>query len=331
VYVPIDTTPPFIVPDVSGILGIDDWYLSDVTVTWTVTDDESDIISTTGCEDTVLNTDTTGTTITCSAVSDGGASNESVTIKRDTTAPTVTGTALPTPNANGWNNGDVTVSFSGNDATSGLYSCTEDVVVLGSEGAGQLVSATCTDIAGNESDPVTVSDINIDKTDPIVTVTGVEDGVTYVLGNVPIAGCETTDALSGVETEASLTLTGGNGDGTGSFTATCSGAADLAGNNNSASVVYTVITPQEATTSIIDEVAELLGLDVVNVGQATSMTRILERVIAQLDREHPNVSIRVLEAFINEVNAFISAGILSPEHGQSLIDTAQEIIDAISA
>jgi alpha-tubulin suppressor-like RCC1 family protein len=331
VYVPIDTTPPVIVPDVSGELGNNDWYVSDVTVTWTFTDDESDIISTTGCEETVVDTDTTGTTITCSAVSDGGASSESVTIKRDATAPTVTGTASPAPNANGWNNADVTVSFTGSDTTSGVDSCTPSSVVLDIEGTGQSASATCTDFAGNESDPVTVSGIKIDKTAPIVTVTGVEDGVTYVLGNVPIAGCETTDALSGVETEASLTLTGGDGDGTGSFTATCSGAADFAGNNNSASVAYTVITPQEATTSIIDEVAELLGLDVVNVGQATSMTRILERVIAQLDRENPSVSVRMLEAFIFKVNAFITAGILSPEQGQPLIDAAQGIIDAISA
>jgi hypothetical protein len=331
VYVPIDTTPPIIAPDVNGELGNDDWYLSNVTLTWTVTDDESGNISTTGCDDAVVDTDTTGTTITCSAVSDGGASSESVTIMRDTTSPTVTGTALPTPNANGWNNTDVTVSFTGIDTTSGLDSCTPNPVVLNSEGTGQSASATCTDLAGNESDSVTVSGIDIDKTAPIVTVTGVENGVTYVLGNVPVAGCETTDALSGVETKASLTLTGGDGDGTGNFTATCSGAADFAGNNNSASVAYTVITPQEATTSIIDEVAELLGLDVVNVGQATSITRILERVIAQLDRENPSVSVRVLGAFINEVNAFINAGILSPEQGQPLIDAAQEIIDAISA
>jgi len=294
-----------------------------------MTDDESGISSTTGCEDAVVDTDTTGTTITCSALSDGGFSSESVTIKRDATAPTATATASPVPNVHGWNNTDVTVDFSGSDATSGIYSCSPSVV-LSSEGTGQSASGTCTDIAGNNSAPATVSGINIDKTAPTVSITGVADGETYVLGNIPIAGCETTDALSGVETEASLTVTGGNDDGTGSFTATCSGAADFAGNNNSASVAYTVITPQEASASIIEEIDELLDLGVVNNGQATAMTRILVRVIAQLDRERPSAAIRLLEAFISEINAFMTAGILTPEQGQSLIDGAQEIIDAIS-
>jgi alpha-tubulin suppressor-like RCC1 family protein len=329
VHVFIDTTPPNIVPNVSGTLGNDDWYLSDVTVTWTVTDDESGISSTTGCEDTVVDTDTTGTTITCSALSDGGFSSESVTIKRDATVPAVTATALPLPNANGWNNTDVTVVFSGIDATSGVDSCSPSVV-LNSEGIEQSASGTCTDEAGNESASVTASGINIDKTAPIVTVTGVVDGETYVLGNVPIAGCETTDALSGVQTPASLTVTGGNGDGTGSFTATCSGATDYAGNDNAVSIAYTVITPQAATASIIEEVDELLALEVVNEGQTTAMTRILEQVINQLDRERPSAAVRLLEAFIREVNSFMTAGILSPEQGQSLIDAAQEIIGAIS-
>jgi len=52
------------------------------------------------------------------------------------------------------------------------------------------------------------------------------------------AGCRTTDALAGVATQATLSVTGGNPDGSGSFTATCSGATNKAA--NSASVTYTV-------------------------------------------------------------------------------------------
>jgi hypothetical protein len=43
-----------------------------------------------------------------------------------------------------------------------------------------------------------------------------------------------------VATQATLSISGGNADGTGSFTATCSGASDKAGNTGSASVSYTV-------------------------------------------------------------------------------------------
>jgi len=70
-----------------------------------------------------------------------------------------------------------------------------------------------------------------------VNVTGVTDGATYILGSVPAAGCNTTDALSGVKTNATLITSGGP---LGSITATCGGAEDNAGNLNSASVTYTV-------------------------------------------------------------------------------------------
>ncbi len=36
-----DTTPPEITPAVSGTLGTNDWYTSDVTVSWTGSDPES--------------------------------------------------------------------------------------------------------------------------------------------------------------------------------------------------------------------------------------------------------------------------------------------------
>jgi hypothetical protein len=80
-----------------------------------------------------------------------------------------------------------------------------------------------------------------DTSPPVVIVTGVTDGATYVLGSVPTAGCDTQDAISGVATPATLQVTGGNANGTGTFTATCSGAKDNAGHVASpVSVTYTV-------------------------------------------------------------------------------------------
>jgi hypothetical protein len=84
-----DTTPPVITPNVSGTLGNNDWYVSDVTVSWTVTDDESTITSQSGCDDVTVDYDTAGVTFTCEATSAGGTASESVTIKRDATDPTV--------------------------------------------------------------------------------------------------------------------------------------------------------------------------------------------------------------------------------------------------
>jgi parallel beta-helix repeat protein len=166
---PTDETPPEITPSVSGTLGDNDWYVGDVTVSWNVTDPESDVTEISGCDTTVIDADTDGTDLTCTASSAGGTSSESVTIKRDATAPTASASASPGPNANGWNNSDVTVSFDGSDALSGIDACAPPVVLSG-EGAEQSTFGTCTDLAGNISAPATASDINIDRTPPTLTI-----------------------------------------------------------------------------------------------------------------------------------------------------------------
>jgi hypothetical protein len=233
---PVDSTPPVVTPVVTGTLGDNDWYTSDVSISFTVTDPESSVKTTADCGVTLLTQDTSSFTVTCSATSAGGTASASVTVKRDATAPVATASAAPAPNGAGWNNTDVTVTFSGNDGLSGIASCTAPAVL--GEGAGQSASGTCTDNAGNVSAPATASGINVDKTAPSVAVTGVADGAIYIVGAVPAAGCDTTDALSGVATSATATTVGGP---LGSVTVTCAGATDVAGNAGAVvSATYTV-------------------------------------------------------------------------------------------
>lgn len=234
-----DSTPPVIVPTVTGTAGDNGWYTSDVSVSWSVTDPESAISSTSGCGATTVSSDTTGQTLTCEATSLGGTNSESVTVKRDTVAPTIGGSASPAPNGHGWNNSDVTVDFTCADATSGIASCGPDQTLSG-DGVGQSASGTAVDEAGNLAS-ATVSGINIDKMSPEVSVSGVTHGGHYYLGSVPAAGCSTSDNLSGVATPASLSVSGGTGPGVGTFVATCGGAVDRAGNAGAAaSATYTV-------------------------------------------------------------------------------------------
>ncbi len=82
--------------------------------------------------------------------------------------------------------------------------------------------------------------INVDLTPPVVQVTGVINGGVYNLGAVPQAGCSTSDALSGVAAQAIVGVSGGTSNGVGTYTASCSGARDRAGNTNGASVTYSV-------------------------------------------------------------------------------------------
>ena len=114
-----DPTPPAIVPTVEGQLGENGWYTGDVTVTWSVVDPQSSVV-TSGCATTKITADTAGTTLTCIATSDGGTSSASVTVRRDATPPVVTCT--PTPSRLWPPNGKlvpVAVDVIVTDATSG--------------------------------------------------------------------------------------------------------------------------------------------------------------------------------------------------------------------
>jgi hypothetical protein len=84
-----DHTPPVITRAVSGALGDNGWYTGDVTVGWDVKDAES-AVSKAGCDNANVVADTPGQTFTCEATSAGGKSSQSVTIKRDASAPVIT-------------------------------------------------------------------------------------------------------------------------------------------------------------------------------------------------------------------------------------------------
>lgn len=87
--------------------------------------------------------------------------------KIDKAAPTITSSQTPVPNADGWNNTDVTVSFSCSDSLSGIASC-NGPTTLASEGIHTLNGTAC-DVAGNCAS--TSQTVKIDKTPPTGTCT----------------------------------------------------------------------------------------------------------------------------------------------------------------
>lgn len=148
---PLDTTPPVITPTVIGTLGNNGWYVSDVEVSWEVTDPESEVTFTEGCDPSTVISDIDEITFTCTATSAGGTAEESVTIKRDATPPTITGSPEPRPNANGWidsDGGPVTATWSGDDNLSGIDFCDPPTVLT--TGGIHDITGYCTDLAGNE-------------------------------------------------------------------------------------------------------------------------------------------------------------------------------------
>ena len=109
-------------------------YIGDVVVTFAVSDPESPILSQSGCDRVMLTSDGVKE-LTCRARSAGGVSTRSVTIRRDTVAPTLTATRTPA-NAAGWSKDDVRVEFTCADEQSGVDVCTPPRTVS-SEGRGQ--------------------------------------------------------------------------------------------------------------------------------------------------------------------------------------------------
>ena len=361
-WVASDSTGPVITEHIVGTTGNNDWYTSDVEVTFTVVDNESAITSKSAACDatTVIDTDTSssGVSVTCQATSGGGTSTNTVTIKRDGTAPVISGSATappdgaaytsgwtnksvkvdfactdalsgvgtdtvagqtltsdtplagttvnstgdcidnagnaadagsfgpvkidktpptlsgaPTtsPNGAGWYNSNVTIVWTASDALSGIDPATVPAdSTISDEGTGLTASASVSDKAGNTTDATSSPAVSIDKTKPVVSVTGPANGATYTLGSVPAAGCSTADALSGVKTNATLSTIGGP---VGSITATCSGAEDKAGNTNSVSVTYNVVYDWTGFFRPVDnkDAAGDYVFNVVKAGQAIPM------------------------------------------------------------
>lgn len=166
-------------------------------------------------------------------------------------SPVISGTA----GSNGWYTSAVTVTWNwaaGNSAIDPAHCTTSST--SSSQGDPVTLTATCLNVLGGVG--TATENVKIDTTLPHVSVTGVSNNHVYALGHVPAAGCATTDSLSGVARNASLKVTTTGSNGLGSFTATCSGAADKAGNKAAAvSVHYTVaygfsgfIAPKPGTT-----------------------------------------------------------------------------------
>jgi hypothetical protein len=133
-----------------GTLGANGWYITNATINWAVTDPESPILESHGCDAHTIIADTVGTTFTCYARSEGGETTVTVTIKRDATPPTVTVVPDRAPDANGWYNKPVAFTWSGTDPTSGVQTCSR-LAYFGPDSSNASMVGTCKDNAGNVS------------------------------------------------------------------------------------------------------------------------------------------------------------------------------------
>jgi hypothetical protein len=243
--VPGDPTPPVVTPVIIGTLGALGWYTSNVTVSWSVVDPESDILSTTGCDTRTMTVDTAGTRLTCTAESDGGETTVSKNFKIDKTAPAASASPSRSADSNGWYNHELTVGFVGSDAMSGLESCSAAQVYEGPDIAGTSLSGTCRDHAGN-TEPASIT-LNYDETSPQASATARPPDANGWFNHAVTVTYQGVDATSGVDSCTQMTYAGPD-DPSVALSGTC---RDEAG-NESASIPFTLRydeTPPQASAT----------------------------------------------------------------------------------
>ncbi len=182
-------------------------------------------------------------------VSHWGVSNSDLKVARcstfsclpDDSPPAVAASVEATVGDNGWYVSDIAVSWSVVEGDSVVTSVGCDAVVIAFD-TPEPANMTCeaTSDGGTTVETITVGR---DATPPIVTVVGPVDGGAYTSDTAPIVACATSDAVSGVSVDATLTVT----IAAETHTATCSGALDIAGNAAGAvAITYAVTEPEPA-------------------------------------------------------------------------------------
>jgi hypothetical protein len=228
-----DATPPTAIagsagraPDANG------WYNHALTVSFSGSDLTSGIAS---CSSpTYSGPDSASAAVSGSCRDNAGnTATAAVGFKYDATAPTVRGTASRAPDANGWYNHGLSVSFSGSDGTSAVASCSSAASYSGPDSAGAPIGGSCRDNAGNTG--FGALSVQYDATAPAVSGAPGRPPDANGWFNHPLAvGFFGTDAMSGIASCSSPTYSGPDSAG-----AVIAGSCrDKAGNTASGAVSF---------------------------------------------------------------------------------------------
>jgi hypothetical protein len=241
----IDDDPPSITASLSAEPNAAGWHRQDVTVSFECSDAISGLETCSG--PVTVSTEGAGQVITGTATDKAGnSSTASVTVNLDKTPPEIVASPDPPPNANGWNNTDVTVSFTCTDTGSGIASCSAPVLV-GTEGAARTVAGTVTDLAGNSAEASAT--INLDKTPPVVESSQNPPANAAGWNNSDVTVTFTgSDMLSGIDSVTPPVTVSTEGQGQ----AVVGEAFDLAGNGKALSVQVNLDKTPPAVTASAD-------------------------------------------------------------------------------
>jgi hypothetical protein len=289
--VKVDKTAPTISAAATTAPNGAGWYNGDVTIRFTCTDALSGIPV---CPaDQTLSTEGTAVASSAQTVADAAGNtsdaSNSVTVKIDKTAPTgVSGKPDRAPDSNGWYNHSVAVTFTGQDATSGIASCTSPS--YGSPDSGSAsVAGSCTDNAGNVGNGSFA--LKYDATAPTVAYSA--HPATYTADQAVSITCTAADATSLVASTTCQNISGPAytfNVGANAFSAT---ATDNAGNVGTGQTSFTVTVSAASLNAVITKL-------VTDQGMATSLQEQANSIASA-----PNGTAKAgkVNAFIDAVNA----------------------------
>lgn len=195
----IDKTPPAISLSRAPEANAHGWNNTDVVASYTAADSLSGLSADSAPAGSYTFTEEGGELIHAFTVTDAAGNSATATIDQvriDKTPPNVSAAPDRSPNARGWYNADVQVIPQAADALSGLEAAPAPRTL--GEGAGQSVTFTARDLAGNSAD-TTVSGINVDETAPVISATRSPQANSYGWNNTDVLSSYTAaDALSGL-------------------------------------------------------------------------------------------------------------------------------------
>lgn len=328
-----DSTPPVLDPaSLNGSLGNAGWYLSDVMAQLFASDSGSGVATIYAFLDNVETSISGGAgsiaitgdaihTLSFYAVDQKGNTSGTTTmsIKIDTTAPTISGAALSQPNQYGWYNSAIEVEFAASDALSGLADHSPNQN-LTSEGANQSLTGSAVDLAGNRAD-FTLGGLNLDTSAPQISISGISDGATYNLGLVPAANFSVSDTLSGVATNGAELNGTPDIFGCGNFSYRVN-ATDQAGNSSILTASYSVEATPEGAIVLIDSLLTDGSLSGQTAGTVqASLERALEGYIG-----NPTLGDNMMDSFKNQVEAALNSGKIDAAIAELLLDAASYIL-----
>lgn len=161
---PGQIVPPKINVVVTPQANINGWHNTDVTIDYVCTQGTAKVVNCPSSQ--IISAEGKDQKFVAKVIDDYDLSAEAVTVLNiDKTPPVIQSSQSPKANIAGWNNSDVTLSYSCEDALSGVVNCPVNNV-LSNEGDNQEINVSITDLAGNKS--VVNDNVRIDKTAPIV-------------------------------------------------------------------------------------------------------------------------------------------------------------------